>query len=474
MTTPSKLNAPTLNHSVQRTHYFEPLHIEGQLPSDLRGTLWRAGPGLLKRFGHTISHPFEADGVITGVRFGQTALGASRLVESEGYRDEQRLGRPLYGSTAPLYRRIHNNLRGKIKHTGNTNVLAWQGRLFALMEAGKPVEMDPLNLTTHGSQDLGVIKGAFSAHPHRVEALKTTFNFGLRGKYVDLYALPDSGSARYLGAIKLPWIGLVHDFMVTQHYMIFFLGPVKLALWRALLGERDFGKYFYWDDQAGSRVVIVPLSNPYAYQQLEVDPFWVWHFANAYEEGEHIVIDACRHDDFSAFYAPSDIPPSARPPTLWRYRINPVQGSFNGEPLSQFACEFPSVNQRVSGAKHRYVWLQTFADSVGNGGLARFDTAQLSYDRWFAPEGHLGSEPVFVATRSGEAAGYVLQLLQDPHVGRSYLAVLEAERIAAGPLAKIWFEQRIPMTFHGTFVADAYLAPASQRARRRDARTLGL
>ncbi len=61
------------------SHGFEPLRLEGQLPDDLRGTLYRAGPGLFERFGTKLAHPFEADGAVTAVRLGPSgALGASR------------------------------------------------------------------------------------------------------------------------------------------------------------------------------------------------------------------------------------------------------------------------------------------------------------------------------------------------------------------------------------------------------------
>ncbi|HHH11654.1 MAG TPA: carotenoid oxygenase, partial [Sorangium sp.] len=57
-----------LQRSVGRFHGWEPLRIEGELPPGLRGTLIRTGPGLYERFGRRLSHSFEGDGVLMGLR----------------------------------------------------------------------------------------------------------------------------------------------------------------------------------------------------------------------------------------------------------------------------------------------------------------------------------------------------------------------------------------------------------------------
>lgn len=117
------------------------------------------------------------------------------------------------------------------------------------MEGGLPQEMDPENLDTLEATDFGVIPATFSAHPHRVASLKTTFNFGLRyGRRmsIDLFALPDEGPAKKLGTIEAPWQSMVHDFIATDRHLLLMLGPVKLNIGRAILGLADLTKLFTW------------------------------------------------------------------------------------------------------------------------------------------------------------------------------------------------------------------------------------
>ncbi len=446
----------SLNHSVVRTHGFEPLHVEGRLPEALTGTVYRAGPGLLERFGQSAGHPFLADGAITAVRLGSGgAQGACRIVESAEYREEEAERRLLYSPTAPRGRYVRNLVGGRKKATGNTNLLHWRGRLLALMEGAKPVELDPDTIESLGTTDLAVVRDAFSAHPHRVEALKTTFNFGMRGKSIDLYALPDGAPARWLGCFDLPFLSMVHDFIATEKHLVFIIGPARVNLWRAALAIGDVAQFIRWDAAAGTTIVVVPLTEPQDVVKFTVDAFWVWHFVNAFENGDRIVVDICWHRDCGAFAAPSSAGPRHSIPQLRRLSIDPAHRTLDETTLWSAPCEFPSVHPRKTGARHRHAILQTLPEAPQRPGAARFDCETGDVAFWGAPAAHLGSEPMFVPRDDREEAGWVLQLFQDSEAQRSYLAVLDAERLAEGPLAKVWFDQPVPMTFHGIFLKTA-------------------
>jgi len=440
-----------LNHNAQRTHGFENLTVEGSIPAELRGTLYRVGPGLVERFARSV-HPFLADGLITAVKIADQPVGASDLVRSEKFLEEDRAGHALYDYNAPFHRRLYNGVTRTVKNTGNTHVLSWQNRVFALMEQGQPVEFDAKDLSTIGSTDLDILNGSFSAHPHRVEARKTTYNFGINGRHVEVYALPDSGQIRLLCRFRPPWASLIHDFIVTDRHLLFFIDPGKLVVWRALLGMRDFTKYFQWDEEESSTIVVIPIDNPDQVTRIEVDPFRVWHFANAYEVGDEILVDAFRHRNIDVLNSPTELTNDIPQPELYRFRIKPGSKQFADEKLGSVPSEFPSVNPQVVGAEHHHIWMQTYADAEGTEGFARFDIGTGRYSRYFAPEGHLTSEPMFVPDGTDEATGWVLQLTKDAERNQSYLAIHDAQTVGAEPQARLWFNQAIPATFHGIFV----------------------
>ena len=79
-----------LYRDVPREHGFEPLKVEGALPTELAGTLYRNGPGLFGSFGRRYYHMFEGQGAVCAVRFGDSqALGAQRVVQSAGWLEER-------------------------------------------------------------------------------------------------------------------------------------------------------------------------------------------------------------------------------------------------------------------------------------------------------------------------------------------------------------------------------------------------
>ncbi|MCO4769416.1 MAG: carotenoid oxygenase family protein [Deltaproteobacteria bacterium] len=453
-----------LHRTLSRPHGYEPLVIEGALPEALSGTLFRAGPGMFERFGKPYAHPFEADGAVTAVRFGRgVAHGASRLVQSAAYREEEEAGKPLYGSPASWFRRVGNAWKGRIKTSGNTSVLHWQGRLFALMEAGLPQEMELSGLGTLDATDLdGVLNTSFSAHPHRIAKRRTTINFGLRydkKMHVDLFELPDAGPAKKLGSFEAPWMAMLHDFVVTENHAVFVIGPARLVLWRALLGSNDFGKLFEWNPEMGVQVVVVPLADPGAHKRFDLDPFWVWHFGNAYENGSgKIVLDMCRYDDFGSLGAIAAPEKELAPPLLHRMVIDPPSGDVRIEQLWDQFCEFPTIHPDLAGRAHSRLWM--LSERPEGQGITRFSLDTLRARTWEAPPGHLVSEPIPVPKTAGtdsaafhlENAVWVLTLVFDPDRDQSYIAVLDGERPTSGPVAKVWFDQPLPQTFHGAWV----------------------
>lgn len=454
--------------NLTREHGFEPLRVEGTLPSELAGTLYRQGPGLFELFGTAYQHVFEADGAVSAVRLRDgEAWGASRLVQSEGLLEERRRGKALYSFAAPWWRRYWSNHKQN-KNTANTNVIAWQGRIFGLMEACKPTEISPEDLSTLGETDLGeVILGGFSAHPHDNPKRKALYNFGLeydRVTNLHLYELPYKGSARRIKSFPLPFPPMLHDFMVTENYLLFFLSPAKLQIFRGLFSIGPWNKLFQWDPNASTEVFVIPIDRPDEMIRFSTEPFYQWHFSNAYEHGNDIVVDYVRYPDFSTFGALGDGSKfgkgrgKARWGAFHRARLNLQTRSMDSQLVWDGACEFPRVHPDKLTQEYRYVWLSTepLKEEVGKvpHSLLRIDVKSGDVVTHDLDGNEYPSEPVFVpkdgATEEDE--GYILSLVYEPDSHTSYLGVYDGQDINAGALAKVWFDHHIPVTFHGNWV----------------------
>jgi all-trans-8'-apo-beta-carotenal 15,15'-oxygenase len=449
----------SLRSTVGRFHAWEPLRTEGTLPAELRGTWIRTGPGVFERFGRRVEHAFEADGVLVGLRIADgRAEGSVRVVESPGYRAEQRAEASLHGSTASWWRRIGNGLRRRTKATGNTSLMHWQDRTFALMESAGPLEIDTRTLDTRGLVDFGgVVSGPFSAHPHRVATRRSTFNFGLHygpRPFLELYALPDTGHARRLGRVALPWNGMVHDFAVTEHHAVFIICPVKLRVLRAALGVRGFSGIFRWDPHAEAQLLIVPLADIEHPLRLPIEPRFVFHLANAHERGRELVVDLVQYPDLevlTALSGNSDEPRRSRS-RLQRLRVDLASRTLRAdETLWDAACEFPIVPAAQVGAPYEALWV-TSGDATARG-ITRIDPRSAAVEEWRPDAGTLATEPMFVPRDAPSSIdGWLVSLTLDATRPESCFAVLDAAAPSAGPIARIWMGQALHSTYHGVHV----------------------
>jgi all-trans-8'-apo-beta-carotenal 15,15'-oxygenase len=447
----NSLLAAMWTQDLGRQHGFEPLRVEGTVPPQLRGTLYRNGPGQFGQFGRRYSHPFEGDGATTAIRIADgVAHGASKLHDTQGLVEERAAGRLLYGLSTSWPRRVRNTLRGQDKNTANTNIVAWQGRLFALMEAGKPTEIAPADLRTIGATDLGgLVRGFFSAHPHRVEGRKALYNFGLeygRVTKLHLYELPDVGNARRLGSVDLAGPPMLHDFIATDTHLIFFVSPVRIDVPRMLLSIGNFDKLFRWRPEVGTEVICVPIDAPDRPVRFQADAFYQWHFANAFtQDANTLVVDYVRYRGFDSFHQFGELLESGSIPgrvdvgTYHRATIDLAKKQLRSEPLSDRSCEFPTVARGTEGREQERTYV--VLDELGAIGSIDRKGAIVSHT---LPSDVRATEPLY-------ASGHVLSLchMRD----RAYVAIYDATRIPDGPVAKIWIDHFVPITFHGTFVA---------------------
>lgn len=451
-----------LRQNLRRSHGFEPLEVEGTLPDDLRGTLYRAGPGVFERFGVAVPHPFEADGAVMAVRFEGAARGAARVVESAGWREEERAGRRLYGAGAGRLRNVIGMLRQRSKNTANTSAWLHDGALYALMEGARPTRLDPDTLEVLGEQDFdGVLGATFSAHPHRVASLQTSFNFGVRyGREhaLDVYALPERGKVRKLTSVALPWAAMVHDFVATDRHLVFVVCPARVMILRALLGTSDFERLLEWEPERGVELIVVPLANPEAVVRIPAEPFWVWHFANAFEQADEIVIDLCRYADFGSLQrirtGSGGQASEPSKPYYTRLRIDPrTKRTRHDEQLGSTPAEFPRVHPSREGAAHRFAFIHAGPEDERDAiGVLDVETGKL--EAWRAPEPTSFSEPIPVprGRSNDERDVWLLTLGLDGARERSCVAVFDGRDVERGPVARAWFDHPIPLTFHGTFV----------------------
>lgn len=460
-------------------HGFRALRTTGAWPEALRGTLYRNGPGRFSNQGHRYRHWFDGDGLVTALRVDGSgrAEGAIHLLETPGLLEEEARGRAHfggYGTRAPGFFNPLRALRmtkGGGKNPANTAMLAWSERVFALCEAGLPLEIDPDTLASRGETDLGgAIPMRFSAHPHRRAVDGSHVNMGLRisrPSELDLMLLRPDGSAGKLTSFVLPYPTMVHDFALTERYAIVFLAPLHIELLPLLFGRKAFVDAHQWKTNAPTEVVVFPLDAPGSPKRFPIDPFWAWHTANAFDDGAQIVVDLVRHEDYprSQGWLGSILtegrPKGAPSGQLARLRLDPQRGRASTELVRHRTGEFPRVAPAVDGRRHRFVHLLEHPDEAS----AQLEppSALVSVDldsgvaRSFVMAPHeFPAEAVFVPHPEGgdaEDRGWLLTLVYDGLSHRSHFALFDAQQLDDGPIACAHLETHVPLGFHGTWVS---------------------
>ncbi|HSP78786.1 MAG TPA: carotenoid oxygenase family protein [Myxococcaceae bacterium] len=447
-------------------HGYQPLRVEGRLPEELRGTLVRIGPVSFGVGAERYGHWFDGDGGALAVRFESgEAQGAARRIDTPSIRAEREAGKVLYtnyGTAGPLW----NRLSGKVKNTANTSAMTWNGRLFALVESTVPTELSLEDLRTLGETDLdGAVGPSFSAHPHRVEARRATYNFGVhygRVTQLNLWELPDTGAIRRLGSVPLPGPTMIHDFIATERHLVFFVSAVRIRLFRVLMGMGTFSDNFDWQPRNGTEVLIIPIDDPQRPVRFQAEPFFTWHFGNAYEEDGRLMVDYVRYPDFGSnrwLAELKDGPTSSDAQgRLSRSTIDLKEQTLRTEQVSDRRCEFPVASGLRAGARHRYVYLAAHSGPAAwrepQDVLVKVDMETGAETVVSLGQEHHPTEPVFIPRPGGSAEddGWLLTQTYDATSDRTYVAVLDARAPEAGPLARAWLEHAFPLTFHGTWV----------------------
>jgi carotenoid cleavage dioxygenase-like enzyme len=412
------------------------LPVEGALPPELCGDYIRNGPN--PRPGAKAGHLFLGDGMLHGVRLenGRARAYRNRWVRTRAFVEH-----------AP-YVRLNGTLDLTVA-VANTNIIGHGNRLLALVESSFPTEVTR-ELATTGVYDFaGALKGPFSAHPKRCPRTGELHGFGMQMRPGKLfyYRIDAGGTLVESRDIPVRGVTMMHDFALTERYAIFMDLPVVFDI---TLGLR--GKFPYrWSDTYGARLGIIDRNDPsVAVRWLDITPCYVFHVLNAFEDGERIVMDVVRYAEL--WRKGND---SFAPTTLHRFTIDLAAGRVHEAMLDERSVEFPRADERLTGSRNRYGYaVAVGASGEGSGQLRKFDLANGSSTDHSFGAGRVPGEMVFVPAAAGEDAGWLLGYVYDAERDRSNLVVLDASDVARAPVAVVPLPARVPLGFHGNWIAD--------------------
>ena len=441
-----------------------PATVEGRLPKDLQGSFYRNGPGRFELGGERYHHWFDGDGFVQQWRIdGGKVRHHGRFVETRRFRDESEAGQFLYPAFGTMVARRGFRDNDTL-NAANTNLLPFNGRLYALWEGGSATEVDPESLATLGiktwREDVKAMP--FSAHP-KVDPAGGMWNFGaLPGaNRLALYQIDAAGALLRTGVLDVPQLAMVHDFAVSAKHLVFVVPPYDFSADSAL----SFAERHSWAGSGPSarptRVIVVAKDTLALRHIFELPPQMVFHLGNAWDDGDCTRFDVVLHAGDALAGLGSLMSGTRADNAPGRSQAVQVCLDYaSGRATTQRLLgpsEFPRVMPQVVGSRHRRLALlssdranrEPVLDTVNV-----VDTDSGKVDSYRFGSGWQVEEHVLVPRRGArsERDGYLVGVAQDTRRGVGVLTVFDTARVGDGPLALASLPYRTPHCFHGNFL----------------------
>lgn len=455
------------------------LHVEGTIPVELNGALYRTGSNQYFRPANPDKfHWFDGDGMVHAFRLKDgRASYTNRWVETDGLKIERAAGRALYNGIfghADAPQQPLPEGAPQIKSVAGINVISLAGRVMTMHEIDSFYwEIDRHTLETIGKFDFdGNFSSMITAHSHVDPRTGETLFYAIENdpNFVECFSVNTAGKVTSRHRTALPFAPFVHDFIFSENYYILMFGPIRTrphAPERVPLGLSATSL----DDQSPGRVLIMNRLTG-ACQWLETEPFTVGHYMNAYEDGNKIIVDASvtptlfRSPDINVSdFFPFPLVESPSPfglPELRRITIDLAESSVSYQRIGDFAAEFVRVNETVMGQPHRYGYMAGVhapgPETRGFNCIIKHDyhTNRSSFQHLQNGYDLVVGEPVFVPRQGATAEddGWVMAVWWDPRRHASEMVILDANALDGQAVARIQLDHHVPLGFHGNWIAD--------------------
>lgn len=415
------------------------LKVTGSIPEELDGRYVRTGPNPLSG---TSDHPFFGDGMMHGVRLrdGKADWYRNRYVQTPFITNP---------SSGVLDAAVMMDMKSS---KANTHVIGHAGKILALEEGHFPYVLDG-DLGTVGPTDFGgVLKGSFTAHPKicPVTGELLAFGYSAMEPYLRYLRISAEGELVQTENITVGGPTMMHDFNITRNHVVFMDLPAVFDMKLAMTGEMPIR----WDDGYASRLGVMPRNGTDAeVTWYDINPCYVFHPMNSYEDGDNIILDVAR---FSHIWRESamDFPP----PQLWRWTIDTKKGVVHEEQIDDRTAEFPRIPDSLIGLKHRYGYMASQAGSPedpmnATGAILKYDREKGVRSEIEFGRGRVGGEAVFApaANAKNEDDGYLMTYVYDANTDSSSFVIMDAASMDSTPVASIELP-RVPNGFHGSWI----------------------
>ncbi|XP_047530293.1 carotenoid isomerooxygenase-like [Vanessa atalanta] len=479
----------------------EPLEGEttGVIPSWVRGTLLRNGPGCNKIGSYQYDHVFDGLALIHRFSIKHSKVTYQcRFVRSETYKKNTTANRIVvteFGTKAvpdpcrSIFDRISSIFNFTMDQTDNTavSVYPFGDQVYAMTEVPVLYKIDPVTLETVGKEKLAdSLVVCHTAHPH-VMPNGDVYNVGLNTVKGDLrhvvvkFPYSDKGdmfeAVEIVGSSKPRWRfnpAYMHSFGVTENYFVIIEQPLVISLLnlmrRRFIVTEPFASTLVSYPECETNIILIHRVTGEE-KRYPTDTIYFMHVINCFETDGALCVDLCSYKDaniLNAMYV-SAIKDMHSNPDYGQWcqcRPKRIEIPLEAPPLTKVesrliadvGVETPMINYKLcNGKPYRYFYgIGSDVDTGDAGSIVKVDTKTGEVLYWKEPQCY-PSEPIFIANPDGQGEddGVLLSAVLWSQDDRAIaLLVLNAKNLEEIARAHFTTPSQTAKCFHGWFLPD--------------------
>ncbi|BBM88590.1 apocarotenoid-15,15'-oxygenase [Spirochaetota bacterium] len=448
---------------------YKELKVNGKLPRELTGVLFRNGPGIKDFYGQVQGHLFDGHGVISAFYFNRGKIRHhARVTETERYLLELKAKQtvyPLFGTDVKVPKDIELSSSWPVNQA-NINAIVVDKKLWALNEASGFYQLDPKTLTVvrKGFTAEEFQDWPFPAHPRidmKNKKIYATTYLIPQGGFI-VYRLNFKGEVESYKVIKMPTAPMIHDSITTERYIICLVPPYSTELPLDVEDTIVSGFRFFKDQP--TRIYVFEKENLENFKVFETKGQFAFHFDNAYERGnDEIVTHFPSYSDpyevinkaFAKLDFANIVEESQHIPRYKKLVLNTKTRQVKEDNLTTGLAEFPRINTDYGEKHNRFT---AFIGNSGDGGYFRelfyMNNDTGAVEKFLYPkEYHLEEHVVYPKKKkTSERSVWIMGVSHSPKKQHSVLNIFDGETpISSGPIANIELPYLLHYCFHGNY-----------------------
>lgn len=436
---------------VHREIELDNLEVDGTIPQELNGLYLRNGSNPYFT-PYTYTYPIDGDGMIHQIKLhnGQASY-KNVFVKTNGLIAEIKADKALYGGialSAPPDPRLTTLPQ---KSTAAIHIVKIKDKFLALYETAAAYLLDA-DLHTIGQwMPNGEPNFPVNAH-HRIDSHTGQIymcTYEGTSSALTLYEFNANYDLIKTTIIEKDYSSMIHDFVITKNYIVFFDAP-------AIFDFSDFSKPpFGFRKDLPLNIILIERST-YKVQTIRgVPSFFVYHFINAYEVEQKIILDFAYYEYLAL---EDDSIEDRYPPKLYRGEIDLTNLTYSHKCLfDQFLVEFPSYNLEYTAKEYRYGYLvgnkvMNKLGSYGFNHIVKYDFVNnIASFKDFGIGYEIG-EAVYIPKKNSQAEddGYLILYRYNCSTDQSDCVILDAKNLQ-NQIACIKLPLRVPHGLHGSW-----------------------